>query len=109
MEAPKPYIDSGALTILSGILNILTGGAICLSLLIVCVGVLWVVPMAIGVFQVVVGIAMNKGQRHGSAGYIGILGLVAGILNFNPLAIGAAVLTMINVKKPEVAGYLEGA
>ncbi len=108
MEAPKAYTESGALTILSGALNIITGGLLFLMLIWVCVGVMWLVPMAIGVFQIVVGLSMNKGTPHAMAKRIGVVGIVAGVCNMNPLAIGASVLTMLNVKKPEVAGYLAG-
>ncbi|MDP2305401.1 MAG: hypothetical protein Q8P18_05195 [Pseudomonadota bacterium] len=109
MQAPKSYTDAGALTILSGVMNVLVGGLLCLSLLMLCVGVFWVIPMGVGVFQIVVGISMQKGQRSSAAGYIGIVGLIAGVFNFNPLAIGAAVLAMLKVKEPEVAGYLSGS
>lgn len=108
MDAPKPYVDSGALTILSGAMNILIGGLLFLTLIWVCIGVFWLVPMAVGVFQIVVGLAMSKGRPHPAAKHIGLIGIIASGLNFNPLGLGAAVITMLNTKKPEVAGYLSG-
>ncbi|MES2640931.1 MAG: hypothetical protein V4850_15685 [Myxococcota bacterium] len=109
MQAPKSYTDAGALTILSGVMNIIVGGLLFLTMVWVCVGVLWLVPMAVGVFQVVVGISMNGGKRTSAASYISIVGIIAGVCNFNPLGIGAAVLAMLKVKEPEVAGYLTGS
>lgn len=110
MQAPKSYTDAGTLNIVSGALNVFVGGIWMLSLILFfCVGLFWIIPVGIGIFQIVAGMAMNKGERHSAAGYIGMLGIVAGVFNMNPLSIGAALLALLKVREPEVAGYLSGS
>lgn len=107
MQAPKSYTEAGLFTIIAGALNVLTAFGWFLGLVWFCVGLLWLVPMAIGAYQIYVGVAMQGGKPNSGAKQMGVLGLVAGIFNMNVITIVLGVLTMTKLKEPEVAGYLE--
>jgi hypothetical protein len=107
MEAPQPYKTAGLLNLVGGLFNITTGLVWTLSLLLVCVGVFWIVPMAMGAFQLFIGIGMQSGKLNGNAKLATIMGIVAGVLNFNPVTIILSVIAYMQLGDPEVAGFLE--
>jgi hypothetical protein len=109
MEAPKAYKDGGTAIMISGILNIMTGGVWFLSLFLVCVGFMWLIPMGIGAWQGWVGYQMMQGKPQPSGKMAAIAGIVAGMFNFNPLAIVGAVVGMMSADKPESIAFLETA
>lgn len=107
MEVPNDYKMAGLLNLIGGALNIMTASVWVLSLIWVCVGVLWIVPVLMGAWQAYVGFTMNTGTPTGQGKIAAIVGLVAGLFNFNPLTILLAIVVIVQLGKPEVAGWLE--
>lgn len=107
MDIPNDYKTAGILNLVGGGLTLLVSGLYFLSLIWVCVGVVYLVPMAMGAWQAYVGFNMNNGQPQGQAKTAAIVGIVSGVLTFNIIALIASVVAMMNVNKPEVAGWLE--
>lgn len=107
MEVPNDYKNAGLMTLIGGALNAITAFFWVIGFIWLCVGVLWVVPLAMGIYQVVVGIAMQNGQPHAHAKLAPILGIVAGVFNFNPFPIVLGIISLMQVGKPEVAGWIE--
>jgi hypothetical protein len=109
MEAPKSYKDAGLMNLIAGILNIITAGVWTLSLIWLCVGIVWLIPLGVGAYQAYLGFQMQSGTPNAGAKNIGLIGLIAGVCNFNIFAIVLSVLAMQKAKEPEVAGYLSSA
>lgn len=107
MEAPKAYKDSGVAIMVSGIFNVMTSGIWVLSLFWICIGFFWLIPMAVGAWQAWVGYQVMQGQPNANAKNASIAGIVAGVLNMNPIAIAGGVFGMMGVDKPESVAFLE--
>jgi hypothetical protein len=108
MDAPKAYKDGGVAVLVSGIFNVMTAGIWVLSLFWICIGFFWLIPMAIGAWQAWVGYQMMQGQPNGQAKTASIAGIVAGVLNLNPIGIIGAIFGMMACDKPETRAFLEG-
>src|SRR5687767_2493634 len=98
---------AGLMNMIAGALNIMVGGLWVLSLIWVCIGIFWLVPLGLGVFQVMVGMAMNNGQPKDNAKMATMLGLLASLFNFNLIGLAVGAFAFMNLGKPEVAGWLE--
>ncbi len=107
MDAPNDYKNAGLMLIISGGFNALSSLLMVMMLIWFCIGVLWLIPLAMGVYQVVIGIAMQGGERKPECKNAAIMGIVAGAINLNPLPMILAFLAMSNVAKPEIVGWLE--
>ncbi len=107
MDAPNDYKNAGIANIIGGALNVMMALLWTLSLIWICIGLFWLVPAAMGAWQIMVGLKMYNGEPNSSAKNATIAGLVAGALNFNIMSIGAGIFAFMMLGKPEVAGYLE--
>ncbi|MBN1334468.1 MAG: hypothetical protein JXB39_00750 [Deltaproteobacteria bacterium] len=108
MQAPSDYKTSGLFMILSGALTILASLGWIGGLIWVCVGALWVFPLAMGIFEVVTGLAVYKGQYKANAKTVSILGIVAALLCGNVIGIVLEILSVVQLGKPEVAAWMAG-
>lgn len=107
MDAPQQYKTAGLLNLVAGLFNITTGLALTLSLLLLCVGPFWLIPMGMGIWQLVVGIGMQGGKPNANAKTATIVGIVAGVLNLNIITVVLSVMAYMQLGDPEVAGFLE--
>ncbi len=108
MQAPSEYKNSGLFMIISGALTILASLGWIGGLVWVCVGVLWVAPLALGVFEVVTGLAVYQGQFKANAKMVSILGIAAALVCGNVIGIVLEILAVVNYGKPEVAAWMAG-
>lgn len=108
MEVPAQYTTAGITMLLSGVFNIVTGLMLFMTLIWACVGVLWLIPIGIGVWEIVTGVQMLQGTPQPAAKTVSIAGLVSGVLNCNPLPIGLEVASLAMLSNPETAGFIEG-
>ena len=78
------YRASGGVMVLSGLFNALAAFFWFISLVWVCVGVFWLIPLAIALTEVGVGILMLvTGRKFKLTAFMPLLGLVASVCNFN--------------------------
>jgi hypothetical protein len=106
VEAPSDYKNAGLANLIGGALNVLWGLSLTLGFLIMCIGVFWLIPVAMGGWQIMVGMNMYNGQSNASAKNATIAGIVASVLNFNIFSLAAGVYAYMMLGKPEVAGFL---
>lgn len=105
-NAPPDYKTAGIFTLASGIVNILASLSWIGVLIWICIGVLWVVPLAAGIFEIIVGISAMNGQPAPHLKTASILGLVAGVFTGNPISIVLEILSLVWMNKPEVSGWM---
>lgn len=103
---PESYKQAGLGNVVGGVLNVLTAGVWFISLIWVCVGILWLVPMALGAAQAWFGYQMHEGKPVENGKLWGIIGIVCGLFNFNPISTVASVLAMMKAGEPDSIAYL---
>ena len=100
----------GILMIVSGGLNILAGAGWIIALLITLVGILCVplalIPIGIGVWELVVGINIVNGKPAKNIQVIGGCE-IASVLWFNVLSMVAGILVLVFYNDPETKAYFE--
>ena len=106
MNAPSDYKTSGLFMLISGALTILASLGWIGGLIWVCVGALWVLPLAMGVFEIITGLAVYQGTFKANAKTVSILGIVAALLCGNVIGIVLEILAVVNFGKPEVAAWM---
>jgi len=104
VDAPTEYKNAGIMMLISGFFNFTTAMIIVLSLIWVCIGVFWLVPAVGAAFQCWVGFQMMQGNPTSNGK---VAGIVSAAINLNPLPLVLAILALMNLNKPEVAGWLE--
>ena len=106
VEPPNAYRVSGALMIASGLINASVAAVWVLSLFVVCVGLLWIVPMAIGLGEAVVGLLLVLGVpiRFGRAA--ALIGLVNGALLLSPPSVALEVLAFVFLQQDGSQRYV---
>lgn len=108
MDVPQPYKTAAICNIIGGVLTILTAGAVFLSLIMVCIGVLWVIPMAVGAWQVWIGIQMNSGKRIPGAATTSIVGAVTAFMTFQIISTGLGIFAYLQLQDDAAKAYIEG-
>lgn len=106
MEVPNDYKTAGIFMTIAGALNAMMSMVWIFALIWVCIGVFWVVPLVLAVAELIVGIMVLQGKPMPAAKIVSILGIVTGVLCFNPLPIILEILATVWLRKPEVEGYL---
>jgi hypothetical protein len=101
LDAPAPYKTAAICNLISGGLNLLFG----LAWIWLCIGI---IPMAIGGWQIMVGMKMNNGEKDDNAKNSLIAGIVGGFLSFNIFSIAAAGYGFMQMGQDEVVGWIEG-
>ncbi len=109
MDAPKSYKDAGMFNLIAGLLNVITAGVFVLALFWMCVGFLWLIPLGAGIYQTWLGFQMQSGTHTPGARNVGLIGLIASVLNFNVIAVALSFIAMKKAGDPEVTGYLAGS
>jgi hypothetical protein len=110
MQPPADYKNAGAMMLISGVFNVLTSIGIiiglALSLVGLCVAPIWVLTLAGGIMEIVVGANAMQG-RPGRLGLsTAVIGLISAVCCGNVLGIILEILAMVNLGKPEVVGWL---
>jgi hypothetical protein len=105
-QPPQDYKTTGIFMLVSGILSILASLAFIASLIWICVGAFWVLTLAAGIFEVIVGAAAMSGKYQANAKTVSIIGIVGGILCGNIVGAVLEVLAMVNLGKPEVMAWM---
>lgn len=78
------YRVSGGAMVLSGLFNGLMSLVWVLSFIWVCIGVLWLIPLALAVCNVIVGVLMlATGRQFKLAAFAPVMGLISSVCNFN--------------------------
>ncbi len=106
-DIPPWYSYGGRQLAISGAFNVLYSGMLFLTFVWVCVGVVFLIPTAIGAYQIWMGAQAMKGRPQRGVQWISIVGAVVGTLYCQPLSAVAAVIAWTNFSKPEVVGWLE--
>ena len=70
---PNEYTNAGALLLVAGVLNLVIGATLLVSLLLACVGVFWVVPMAVGLGEIAMGVSVLNGNRRPNAFLVAVM------------------------------------
>lgn len=103
---PQEYKLAGIFMLVSGIMNVLTSAALILTLIWICVGVIWVLPLAGGIFEIVIGAQIMSGKRTTNGKTASIIGLISAVLCFNIIGIVMEILALVWFGKPEVERYI---
>lgn len=112
MDVPQTYKTAAACNIVGGALNLLVNGMWTISLIMSCMGVilapLSMIAMAIGAWQIMVGIKMNNGERVGNAEMVSIAGAVIGLFSFSWISLGTGAFAYLQLQDDESKLYLQG-
>ncbi|MBN2797879.1 MAG: hypothetical protein JXX28_01915 [Deltaproteobacteria bacterium] len=107
-EAPSDYKTAGIFMIVSGVLTLITSFTLVLTLIWLCIGVFWLIPMAVGILEIIIGIGVASGQPKPTAKTIAIVGAVAAFLTGNIIGVVMEILAFVFMERPEVSEYLRG-
>ncbi len=107
---PSDYKNAGTMMIISGAFNVMTSLGIliglALSLIGLCVAPIWVVTLAGGVMEIVVGATIQSGKPSRMGLSTAVVGLCCAVGCGNVLGMILEIIAMVNLGKPEVAGWL---
>ncbi len=110
MQPPSDYKNAGTMMIVSGALNVVTSAGIliglALSLIGLCVAPIWLVTLAGGVMEVVVGVTISQGKPSRMGLSASVVGLVSSVCCGNMVGMILEILAMVNLGKPEVGAWL---
>ena len=116
MDAPNDYKQAGMFMMIAGIINLVygilwvfLGCYTCLSTLGVCFlcPIIALVPLGFGIYELITGMKINKGELVPNAKQISIFGVVIGAICMNVITLVLEVLAMTNFGKPEVVEWME--
>jgi hypothetical protein len=107
MDRPNEYNWAAIGLLIAGVFNIWIGAILFLSLIFMCCGVLWVVPIAVGILEVITAGRMLAGRRVHSVVPVAGLGLAASMMNFNVVGIAGEVIALALCASPPVGRWLE--
>jgi hypothetical protein len=97
MTDPQRSTVAGTLMIASGALTTLASAGLFFGLVWVCVGVFWLVPLAVGVSEIVVGAAIMGGIPTRRVRTVSVLGMLSALMcgNLIGLALEAGALALV--------------
>ena len=108
---PSDYTNAGTMMLISGIFNVLISAGIivglALSLIGLCVAPIWLVTLAGGVYEIVVGIGIMQGNRSRLGLSASVVGLVSAVVCGNVFGMILEILAMVSLGKPTVAAWLD--
>ena len=108
MEIPSTYKTAAICQMISGVLTIMVSGGLFLSLIWICIGVLWLVPMAIGAWQIYVGWQMHNGERVANAQTVAIVNAITAFLSGSLISVALSGFAYMQLNEPEAKAFLEG-
>ncbi len=101
-----PFQVAGVCMILSGIITTCLALVFMVSFLLVCVGVLWLAPAAVGVLEVLYGVALFRGKPRARTKRVAILGLVGALCTANLFGLILEGFVLLALKTDELASAL---
>lgn len=99
---------AGAMMIASGLFTVIASGALFLSFVWVCVGIVWLVPLVVGIGEMMVGAAIMGGEPTPRVRLVSVLGILAALACGNLLGVGLEIGSLVFAANARRAGYLEG-
>jgi hypothetical protein len=108
MLAPPEYRNAGTMMLISGVLNLLISLGLIGGLIWIAVGCFWILTLAVGIFEIVIGLAMASGERRDNAKLVSIAGLVAAILCGNLISLVLEIIVLTRFGSPAVSAWLGG-
>lgn len=106
MDAPQEYKTSGIFMLISGIMTVMVSLGLVFGLIWICVGVFWILTLAAGIFEIIIGVGVMNGQPKANAKTVSIIGIVAALLCGNIVGMVMEIMAVVNLGKPEVANWL---
>ena len=107
--APEEITGVGIMMLLSGGLNLLAGTLLFFTFVWFCVGIVFLIPMTVGLFEVLVGAALLSGVPVPNARLVCYLGAMAALLNFgNPFSLSLELVASVMLGRPKVVIWLAG-
>jgi hypothetical protein len=113
---PDAYKQAGLFMMISGIMHLMVGGLTVLTGLGVCVGTyglccfcpaLGVVPMVIGIHELIVASQMQQGRWIASARGTNLSALIVSVITLSMINIVLEALAMAQLNQPDVVAFLE--
>ncbi len=106
MDAPQEYKTAGIFMLISGIMTVMVSLGLVFGLIWICVGVFWILTLAAGIFEIILGVGVMNGQPKANAKTVSIIGIVAALLCGNIVGMIMEIMAVVNLGKPEVANWL---
>mgnify|MGYP006865170430 CR=1 FL=1 len=106
MDAPQEYKTAGIFMLISGIMTVMVSRGLVFGLIWICVGVFWILTLAAGIFEIILGVGVMNGQPKANAKTVSIIGIVAALLCGNVVGMVMEIMAVVNLGKPEVANWL---
>ncbi len=109
-QPPTDYKNAGTMMLVSGAFNVMTSAGIliglALSLIGLCVAPIWMLTLAGGVMEIVIGITIMQGKPTRMGLSTSVVGLCCAVGCGNVLGMILEILAMVNLGKPEVGMWL---
>jgi uncharacterized membrane protein YczE len=106
MDAPQAYKNAGIFMLVSGIMTCLLSMVWIFSLIWILVGCFWVLTLVVGIFEIVIGVAMLQGSYKPNAKTVQILGIVASFLCGDMIGVVMEVLALMQLNQTEVQEWM---
>jgi hypothetical protein len=90
---------AGSLMIASGALTVLASAGLFLAFIWVCVGAFWLLPMGVGLAEMVVGLAIMGGRPTHRVQMLSALGILSALACGNLIGVGLEVVSLVLVSK----------
>jgi hypothetical protein len=105
-EPPNAYRLSGAMMIGSGVINAGMAAMWVLGLGFLCVGLLWIVPLAVAIGEVVVGLLAVLGVPIRFGPIAAVVGIVNGTLLFSFPAVALQIVALVFFQQEDSLRYV---
>lgn len=106
MEAPQDYKTAGIFMLIAGITTTIPALIVVVTYGLLCFGLFWILPLVVGILEIVVGASVMGGQPKANAKLISSLGIAAAALSCNMVGLVLEILSVTYLGKPEVENYL---
>jgi hypothetical protein len=112
MEAPGEYKTAGILMVIAAGLTLLWSllgiAGLVLSLAGMCCAPYYLLPIGLGIYELVGGVSAASGRPNSSVKLSAIAGLIAAVLCCNFIGIVLEILALVFLSRPEIADFIEG-
>lgn len=106
MDTPQAYKNAGIFMLVSGIMTCLLSMLWILGLIWILVGCFWVLTLVVGIFEIIIGVALMQGYYRPNAKTVQILGIVACLLCGNMIGFVMEILSLMQLSQPEVQEWM---
>jgi len=110
MDAPQPYKTAGIFMLVSGILTCLLSLVIIMawifSLVLFFLACFWLLTLVVGIFEIIIGVALMQGSYKPNAKTIMILGIVASFFCGDMIGVVMEIMALLQLSQPEVQEWM---